>query len=69
MLFSQHREQEQFFIKNILAFFAGSDGIVIENLGERFMNEIQIPEARCFYGFQIAIENIHSEVYSLLILH
>ena len=58
---------EQHFIKNILAFFAGSDGIVIENLGERFMNEIQIPEAKCFYGFQMAMENIHSETYSLLI--
>ena len=58
---------EQFFIKNILAFFAGSDGIVLENLGVRFMNDIQIQEAKCFYGFQIAIENIHSEMYSLLI--
>jgi len=60
-------ENEQFFIKNILAFFAASDGIVNENLVERFCNEVQIPEARCFYGFQIAIENIHSETYSLLI--
>jgi ribonucleoside-diphosphate reductase beta chain len=59
--------EEQHFIKNILAFFAGSDGIVLENLGSRFMNEIQIPEAKCFYGFQIAMENIHSETYSLLI--
>jgi ribonucleoside-diphosphate reductase subunit M2 len=58
---------EQFFIKNIIAFFAGADGIVLENLVGNFCNEIQIPEARCFYGFQIAIENIHSEVYSLLI--
>jgi ribonucleotide reductase beta subunit family protein with ferritin-like domain len=58
---------EQYFIKNIIAFFAGSDGIVLENLVGNFCNEIQIPEARCFYGFQIAIENIHSEVYSLLI--
>ena len=60
-------ENEQFFIKQILAFFAGSDGIVNENLSLNFSHEIQIPEARCFYGFQIAIENIHSEVYSLLI--
>tara|TARA_B100001989_G_C24529369_1_gene460661 strand:- start:821 stop:1846 length:1026 start_codon:yes stop_codon:yes gene_type:complete len=60
-------ENEQYFIKNIIAFFAGSDGIVLENLVGNFCNEIQIPEARCFYGFQIAIENIHSEVYSLLI--
>ena len=61
------REEEQHFVKNVLAFFAGSDGIVLENLGVRFMNEIQIPEAKCFYGFQIAMENIHSETYSLLI--
>ena len=57
---------EQFFIKMILAFFA-SDGIVLENLGIRFMSEVQLSEARAFYGFQIAMENIHSEVYSLLI--
>ena len=61
------KSDEQHFIKNILAFFAGSDGIVLENLGSRFMNEIQLPEAKCFYGFQIAMENIHSETYSLLI--
>lgn len=60
-------ENERFFVKNILAFFAGSDGIVNENLSSRFMNEVVIPEAKCFYGFQIAIENIHSEMYSLLI--
>jgi len=60
-------ESEKHFIKNILAFFAGADGIVGENLLENFSQEIQIPEARCFYGFQIAIENIHSELYSLLI--
>ena len=60
-------ENERFFIKHILAFFAGSDGIVNENLVQNFANEVQIPEARCFYGFQIAIENIHSEVYSILI--
>jgi len=58
---------EQFFIKHVLAFFAASDGIVNENLVERFCGEVQIPEARFFYGFQIAIENIHSETYSLLI--
>ena len=60
-------EPERHFIENILAFFAGSDGIVIENLAQRFCNDIQIPEVKCFYGFQIAIENIHSEMYSLLI--
>jgi len=58
---------EQHFIKMILAFFAASDGIVLENLASRFMSEVQIPEARCFYGFQMAMENIHSETYSLLI--
>nr|WGO62651.1 ribonucleotide reductase small subunit [Wadden Sea poxvirus] len=58
---------EKYFIKHILAFFAASDGIVNENLAERFYKEIQIPEVRCFYGFQLAIENIHSEMYSLLI--
>merc|ERR1712051_1177403 len=60
-------DNERYFIKNVLAFFAASDGIVNENLVEHFMSEVQIPEARCFYGFQIAIENIHSEMYSLLI--
>lgn len=60
-------DNERYFIKHILAFFAGSDGIVNENLSSRFMNEVAIPEAKCFYGFQIAIENIHSEAYSLLI--
>ena len=60
-------KDEQHFIKYVLAFFAGSDGIVLENLGSRFMNEVQFPEAKCFYGFQIAMENIHSETYSLLI--
>jgi len=58
---------EKYFIKNVLAFFAASDGIVNENLLTNFSSEVQYPEARCFYGFQIAIENIHSEVYSLLI--
>ena len=60
------KEGEQYFIKQVLAFFA-SGGIVNENLVERFMKEVQIPEARCFYGFQIAIENIHSGRFSLLI--
>lgn len=58
---------EKYFIKHVLAFFAASDGIVNENLAERFCTEVQITEARCFYGFQMAIENIHSEMYSLLI--
>ena len=58
---------ERHFLKHILAFFAASDGIVLENLAERFMADVKIPEARCFYGFQIAIENIHSETYSMLI--
>merc|ERR1711994_373656 len=58
---------EKYFIKHVLAFFAASDGIVNENLVERFMQEVQVPEARCFYGFQVAMENIHSETYSLLI--
>lgn len=60
-------DDEQYFISHILAFFAASDGIVNENLVERFSAEVQIPEARCFYGFQIMVENIHSETYSLLI--
>ena len=60
-------DDERFFIKQVLAFFAASDGIVNENLAVNFMNEVQYPEARCFYGFQIMMENIHSETYSLLI--
>lgn len=60
-------DNERYFIKHILAFFAASDGIVNENLVLNFMREVQYPEARCFYGFQIAIENIHAETYSLLI--
>jgi ribonucleoside-diphosphate reductase subunit M2 len=60
-------DDERFFVSHILAFFAASDGIVNENLVERFSGEVQIPEARCFYGFQIMMENIHSETYSLLI--
>uniref|UniRef100_A0AB39J6V3 ribonucleoside-diphosphate reductase n=1 Tax=Florenciella sp. virus SA2 TaxID=3240092 RepID=A0AB39J6V3_9VIRU len=58
---------EKYFIKMVLAFFAASDGIVLENLGIRFMTDVQLAEARAFYGFQIAMENIHSETYSLLI--
>lgn len=60
-------EDEKHFISHVLAFFAASDGIVNENLGARFMHEVQLPEARAFYGFQIAIENVHSETYSLLL--
>jgi len=59
--------EERFFIKHILAFFAASDGIVNENLAENFVNEVQYAEAKFFYGFQIMMENIHSETYSLLI--
>lgn len=60
-------DTERHFISRTLAFFAASDGIVNENIVERFCSEVQIAEARCFYGFQIAMENIHSETYSLLI--
>jgi ribonucleoside-diphosphate reductase subunit M2 len=60
-------DNEKFFISMILAFFAASDGIVLENLAMRFMNDVQVSEARAFYGFQIAMENIHSQTYSLLI--
>lgn len=60
-------DDERHFIKHVLAFFAASDGIVNENLAVNFMKEVQLPEARCFYGFQIMMENIHSETYSLLI--
>ncbi|KAF8631559.1 hypothetical protein AX15_002313 [Amanita polypyramis BW_CC] len=60
-------DNERHFISHVLAFFAASDGIVNENLVERFSNEVQVAEARCFYGFQIMMENIHSETYSLLI--
>jgi ribonucleoside-diphosphate reductase subunit M2 len=60
-------DSERHFIKHVLAFFAGSDGIVLENLAERFMNDVDYPEVKAFYGFQIAIENVHSEMYSLLI--
>jgi len=60
-------DDERYFIKNVLAFFAASDGIVNENLAVNFLQEVQYPEARCFYGFQVMMENIHSETYSLLI--
>lgn len=60
-------DDERYFIKNVLAFFAASDGIVNENLAINFLSQVQMPEAKFFYGFQIAIENIHSETYSLLI--
>lgn len=61
------KDGERHFISHVLAFFAASDGIVNENLVERFTQEVQVTEARCFYGFQIAMENVHSEMYSLLI--
>jgi ribonucleoside-diphosphate reductase subunit M2 len=61
------QKEEKYFISMILAFFAASDGIVLENLAARFMGEVQLAEARAFYGFQIAMENVHSETYSLLI--
>jgi len=60
-------DNERHYIKNVLAFFAASDGIVNENLAENFVKEVQYPEAKFFYGFQIAMENVHSETYSLLI--
>ncbi len=60
-------DNEKYFIKMVLGFFAASDGIVLENLGQRFMSDVQLPEARAAYGFQLMMENIHSEVYSLLI--
>lgn len=60
-------DNERHFVSHVLAFFAASDGIVNENLVERFSQEVQAAEARCFYGFQIMMENIHSETYSLLI--
>ena len=61
------KSDEKRFIKHVLAFFAASDGIIVENLSSRFINEVQIPEVRCFYGFQLMMENIHSETYSLLL--
>lgn len=63
----QLNDGERHFISHVLAFFAASDGIVNENLAVNFMSEVQVPEARCFYGFQIMMENIHSETYALLI--
>jgi len=60
-------DQEKHFIKYVLAFFAASDGIVLENLTKNFINDVQLPEARCFYAFQASMENVHSETYSLLI--
>ena len=60
-------DNEKYFIKNIIGFFAGSDGIVMENLALRFLSEIEIPEVRAFYSYQIFNENVHSETYSLLI--
>ena len=65
--FEKLTDNEQYFVKNVLAFFAASDGIVNENLVERFLAEVQVLEARCFYGFQVMMENIHSETYSLLL--
>ena len=65
--YNELTKDEQHFLNSVLAFFAASDGIVNENLVERFCNEVQLLEAKFFYGFQIAIENIHSETYSLLI--
>lgn len=64
---SKLNDNERHFVKHVLAFFAASDGIVNENLAENFLSEVQYTEAKFFYGFQIAIENIHSETYSLLI--
>ena len=65
----EHRlgEGKRHFLSHVLAFFAASDGIISENIVERFSTEVQVAEARCFYGFQIMIENVHSEAYSLLI--
>ena len=60
-------KDEFHYVKHVLAFFAASDGIVNENLVQNFADEIQVTEARCFYGFQIAMENIHSEMYSIMI--
>jgi len=65
--YEQLTDDERFFIKHILAFFASSDGLVIENIGVRFMNDVQVSEAKAFYGFQVMMEQIHSETYSLLI--
>ena len=64
---SKMNDDERYFVENVLAFFAASDGIVVENLGMRFLSEVQLPEARTAYGFQLMMENVHSETYSLLI--
>ena len=64
---SKLNDNERHFIKHVLAFFAASDGIVNENLAENFLSEVQYTEAKFFYGFQVMMENIHSETYSLLI--
>ena len=64
---SSLNNDERHFIKNVLAFFAASDGIVMENLGSRFINDLQVPEARAFYSMQLFIEQIHSNTYSMLI--
>ena len=64
---SKMNDDERYFVENVLAFFAASDGIVNENLVDRFCNDVKVLEAKFFYGFQIAVENIHSETYSLLI--
>ena len=61
------KDDERYFIKHVLAFFAASDGIVLENLAQRFVNDVQLPEARAFFSFQMAMESIHNEAYSLLI--
>lgn len=60
-------DDEKYFVKHVLAFFAASDGIVLENLAARFMTDVQVPEARCFYGFQIMMENMHAETYAILL--
>ena len=60
-------DNERYFVKHVLAFFNNSDGIVNENLASNFFSQVQYPEARCFYGFQLMMENIHGETYSLLI--
>lgn len=65
--YSELKDGERHFVNNVLAFFAASDGIVNENLAQNFLREVQYPEARSFYGFQVMMENIHSEMYSLLI--
>lgn len=65
--FARLKDNERRYVEHVLAFFAAADGVVLENLAKRFMSEVTLPEARCFYGFQAAMENIHSECYSLMI--